>query len=342
MHTLSKPALIISFVVAMMLSACAPTVPQAPTATIAPTVISSPTVTVATAITVAPPKTLVPRASKPLNLLASTVLLQDALLALTQGIQGVTISGLVPIGADPHEYEPTPSDVKKIQTANAFFVIGANFEDEWLSKALKSANSQLKPIDASLNIPLNKIDESFGSEFENDPHYWLDPDRWQKASAALANAIVDLDPSLNEAVMTNLARYIKQIIEADLQAKALLAEVTPSQRKLVTTHDAMGYWAAHYGFRVIGAVIPGPTTTEGATNPRNIKLLSDKIKAEGVKAIFVETGVNPKLTEAVAKEAKITIVDALFLDTLSDDKGPAATYPNMLLHNARVIAAALK
>ena len=111
---------------------------------------------------------------------------------------------------------------------------------------------------------------------------------------------------------------------------------------LVTTHDAFSYYAQRYGFKVVGTVIPGPSTASGAATPRNIKALVDKIKPLGVKAIFVEEGVNPKLTEAVAKEAGIGVIEKLYLDTLSDDKGPAATYLDMLRHNTMTIVGALK
>ena len=211
---------------------------------------------------------------------------------------------------------------------------------------IKNAGGSRPIVDLSEGVKLNKIDAQFQSEFDNDPHYWQDPERWQQAVNNAAKGVAALisasDPSIAEAVKKNAEAYIAKIKETDAMIKTEVAKIPADKRVLVTTHDAFGYYAQRYGFKVVGTVIPGPSTASGAATPRNIKALVDTIKPLGVKAIFIEEGVNPKLTEAVAKEAGIGVIEKLYLDTLSDDKGPAATYLDMLKHNTMTIAGALK
>ena len=293
-------------------------------------------------VTAVPAVTPLPKAGKPLKLVASTPVIADALRNLVLGIDGVSVEVLVPLGADPHEYEPTPADARKLVGANAVFVTGVTFEDEWLSKLLRTAGSGLKPVEVSRGMTLTRIDPVFDAEFESDPHVGMDPDMWQQAVQTMGLAIAGLDAAIAPAVGTNVQAYRAKITQADAAAKTLLLSLPAERRVLVTTHDAMGYWAAHYGFKVVGTIFEGPSTTAGALNPRNIKALSDKIKQQKVKAIFAEAGVNPKLTEAVAREAGITIIETLYVDTLSPADGPASTYIDLIMHNARTIAAALK
>lgn len=358
----------LAFVFPLLLLACAPATPvpatsvpslpttvratalpasSVPATSVQATAISpAPTATATTALSptvvVVPTATALPKASKPLKLVASTPVIADALRNLMIGIEGVSVEVLVPLGADPHEYEPTPADARKLNGASAVFVTGAQFEDEWLSKLLRTAGGGQKVVEVSRGMTLTRIDPVFDAEFERDPHVWMDPDMWQKAVQTMGLAIAELDAAIAPAVGTNVQAYRAKITQADAAATALLFSLPAERRVLVTTHDAMGYWAAHHGFKVVGTIFEGPSTTAGALNPRNIKALSDKIKQQKVKAIFAEAGVNPKLTEAVAREAGITIIETLYVDTLSAADGPASTYVDLIMHNARTIAAALK
>lgn len=361
MTIMMKKILFASALTLALMSACAPSPTATPTAarpTAAPATVAPPTAVPATAVpptiaptatrvpptptAVPPTATAIPKTSKPLNLVASTAFVRDALLNVTQGIQSITINSLVPIGADPHEYQPTPKDVKAVADSQAVFISGAEIEHEWLDKLIKNAGGKRPTVDLSEGIKLTKIDPQFEAEFDNDPHYWQDPEHWQQAVNNAAKGVTALDASIADAVKKNTEAYIAKLKETDAMIKTEVAKIPADKRVLVTTHDAFGYYAQRYGFKIVGTVIPGPNSATGAANPRNIKALVDKIKPLGVKAIFIEEGVNPKLTEAVAKEAGIGVIEKLYLDTLSDDKGPAATYLNMLRHNTATIVAALK
>ncbi len=281
------------------------------------------------------------RASKPLTLVASSPIVKDLVINLIAGIQDVSVTSLVPLGGDPHEFEPSPADVKTIGGASALIVAGAQYEDAWLTKLLANAGGKRPVIEAAAGIPLNPIDKAFNAEFDNDPHVWMDPVRWQQAAANVAIGLAALDPAIAGAVNANAAAYLAKLKDLDAFVAAETGKLPAAQRVLVTTHDAMGYYAGRYGFKVIGAVIPG-SSSAAAPSALSIKRLVDLIKASKVKAVFTEAGINPRLTETVAREAGITVVDALYIDTLSDAKGPAPTYVDLIRHNTTTIVNALK
>jgi ABC-type Zn uptake system ZnuABC Zn-binding protein ZnuA len=348
---------------ALLLAACAGAAPAAPTlilptATTAPPVV--PTVAMAPPLvatasaqpkpTEAPkptanpliPTVAPPKASRPLALVASMPIVKDLLDNLVAGIQGVTVAAIVPLGSDPHEYEPTPSDAKAIAGASAIIVVGAQYEDEWLVKLLSGAGGgKTAKVVAAEGITLKAIDKAFNAEFDNDPHIWMDPARWQQAVRNVAKGLAALDPAIAPAVNANADAYVARLKDLDAFVKAETGRIPEAQRVLVTTHDAMGYYAERYGLRVVGAVIAGGSTA-AAPSAQSVKRLVDLIKANKVKAVFSEAGLNPKLTEAVAKEAGVAFVDALYVDTLSDPKGPAATYIDMIRYNTATIVGALR
>ena len=348
---------------ALLLSACAAAAPAAPTvapatATTAPPAVPTattapPVVPTATALpkpTEAPRPTAVPptatvapsKASKPLALVASMPIVKDLIDNLVAGIQGITVVSVVPLGSDPHEYEATPGDAKTIAGASAIIVVGAQYEDEWLLKLLKSAGGKPAMIVAAEGITLKPIDKAFGAEFDNDPHIWMDPVRWQEAARNVAKGLAALDPALAPTLNANADAYIAKLNDLDAFVKSETGRIPVAQRVLVTTHDAMGYYAERYGFKVVGAVIASSSSAAAEPSAQSVKRLVDLIKANQVKAVFSEAGLNPKLTEAVAKEAGVAFVGALYIDTLSDAKGPAATYIDMVRFNTTTIVGALR
>ena len=348
---------------ALLLSACAAAAPAAPTgppatATTAPTAVptattAAPVVPTATALpkpteaprpTAVPPTATVapPKASKPLALVASMPIVKDLLDNLVAGIQGVTVAAIVPLGSDPHEYEATPGDAKTIAGASAIIVVGAQYEDEWLLKLLKSAGGKPAMIVGAEGIALKPIDKAFDAEFDNDPHIWMDPVRWQQAARNVARGLAALDPAIAMAVNANADAYVAKLKDLDAYVKAETGKIPDAQRVLVTTHDAMGYFAERYGFKVVGAVIASSSSAAAEPSAQSVKRLVDLIKANKVKAVFSEAGINPKLTAAVAKEAGVAFVGALFIDTLSDTKGPASSYIDMIRYNTLTIVKALQ
>lgn len=277
-----------------------------------------------------------PGVSRPITLTASTALLADMARNLTSGIQGVTVNAVVPLGTDPHEFEPTPADARLIAGSAALIVVGVGYEAAWLDRLLKNAGGRQRVIEAGAGIELAGAEHGDGK----DPHIWMDPQRWSQAAVNVAKVIAALDPAVSATVDANATAYSARLAELDAWVKAETSRLAPDQRVLVTSHDAFGYYADRYGFKVVGAVLP--SSADGAPSARQVKTLVDQIKASRVRAIFLEVGLNPSLTEAVANEAGVQVVERLYVDTLSDAAGPAPTYIDLIRHNTKTIVDALR
>ena len=170
---------------------------------------------------------------------------------------------------------------------------------------------------------------------------WHDPLNAKRMVDNIAAALAERDPAHRLEYLQRAADYRKKLDAAAAQVRAILAEVPATSRKLVTNHDALGYYAKAYGLRIVGAVIPSVSTQAEPSAGETAALLRT-IKREKVKAIFAESSVNPKLATTLAKEAGVKIVDDLYADSLGQPGSGAETLEGMWLYNARKIADALK
>ncbi len=279
-----------------------------------------------------------PNASaKSIRLIASTPILADLLENLTAGIADVEVSAVVPNGSDPHAFEPTPADARKVAQASAVFVVGANYEEAWLKKLLDGAGGSRPVIEVSAGVDLQKIE---GSD-ELDPHIWMDPLRWKQAADTAAKGIIALAPAISQGVSANAAAYAAKLDALDAGIKTQVAALSAGQRNLVTSHDALGYFAKRYGFTIIGAVMPGAGAS-AQPSAREMQDLIGLIKTHNAKAVFTEVGLNPALAQTVARESGAKVIDNLYVDTLSDPGGPAPTYLDMMTYDSALIVNALK
>lgn len=310
---------------AVSLAACSPAT-QSP----APT-----TVAVSTAPTAGGPSTA-PKA------LASTTWLAD----IAQNVAGdrLAVAALLPIGADPHSFQPTPADLRKVADHDILIVNGAGFE-AWMRKLLENAGGERTLIEASAGLPSRRgkpgepaPDEA--SAGNPDPHYFLDPIAVQTYVDNIAAALSTADPDGAAVYTDNAAAYKAQLGTLDRELREILATVPDPNRLLVTDHDDMGYFADRYDLKVVGMVLPS-FSSDAAPSAQELAGLVTAIKALGAKAVFTEAGANPKLAQQVATEAGVPLVSDLYTHSLSDSKGPAATYLDMLRHNARVVARSL-
>jgi len=275
--------------------------------------------------------------AKPIRLIASTPILADLLENLTAGIADVEVSAVVPNGSDPHAFEPTPADARKVAQASAVFVVGANYEEAWLKKLLDGAGGSRPVIEVSAGVDLQKIE---GSD-ELDPHIWMDPLRWKQAADTAAKGIIALAPAISQSVNANAAAYAAKLDALDAGIKTQVAALSAGQRNLVTSHDALGYFAKRYGFTIIGAVMPGAGAS-AQPSAREMQDLIGLIKTHNAKAVFTEVGLNPALAQTVARESGAKVIDNLYVDTLSDPGGPAPTYLDMMTYDSALIVNALK
>ena len=270
-----------------------------------------------------------------LRVVATTV--QVAALTKEVGGDRIALTGLIPAGADPHEFEPRASDLAAIEDAELILRHGIGL-DGWLDGTLK-AGAKARVVTVTDGISLLKGDES-GKQVD-DPHVWHDPEDDKIMVANIAAALDAADPASKAQYDANAAAYEQKLDDTKRQVQAIINEVRPDGRKLVTNHDAFGYFARAFGLRIVGAVIPS-VSTEAEPSAQETAALLDTIKKENVKAIFAESSVNAKLATTLANDAGVKIVDDLYGDSLGKPGSGADTIDGMLLANAHKIADALK
>jgi ABC-type Zn uptake system ZnuABC Zn-binding protein ZnuA/ABC-type Mn2+/Zn2+ transport system permease subunit len=220
---------------------------------------------------------------------------------------------------DPHEYEPRPADVEATAGAKLVLESGDGL-DQWMGKVVSEAGGKPAVVDLGSGVPVRRA---------GDPHWWHDPRNAVAAVGAIGDALVRADPKRARAYRQDAAAYVAKLRALDRELAACFAEVPAAERKLVTNHDAFGYFAARYGIRVVGAVIPSQTTQAQPSAGETAKLIA-LIRREHVKAVFPESSINPKLAQAIARETGASSRYTLYGDTL----GPGQTYLSMMRANA--------
>ncbi len=254
---------------------------------------------------------------------ATTTQLGD--FAREVGGRRVAVDQILESNADPHSYEPRPSDATSIAEADLVLRSGGDL-DEWLGELIENAGGEAPVVDV-----IDSVDPR-----DNDPHWWQNPRNAEKAVAAIRDALVEADPGGRRTYERNAAAYTERLRRLDSAVARCIDRIPADDRKLVTTHDALGYYADRYGLEVIGALIPS-LSTQAQPSSKDIGALVDQIDELGVKTIFPESSVNPKLEEAVARETGAEVGDALWADTLGGEDSSGATYIESIQSNTAAI-----
>lgn len=270
-----------------------------------------------------------------LDVVATTV----QITAMTKELGGdrVALRGLVPAGADAHEFEPTAKDLAAIEDARLILRHGIGLDD-WLDGTLE-AGASARVVTVTDGIDLLPPALAGGSG-DMDPHVWQDPDRAKAMVRNIAAALAAADPQ-DAAAYDDAARAYEATLDAArADTQRIIDEIPADQRKMVTNHDAFGYFARAFGLEVAGAVIPG-ASTQAEPSAKDTAALLDVIREQGVRAIFAESTVDADLARTLARDAGVTIVDDLYGDSLGKPGSGAETIQGMWLANARKIAGAL-
>ena len=246
------------------------------------------------------------------------------------GGERVELHQILQPNADPHEYEPRPSDAKSVAGATLAVRSGGDVDD-WLQGVIDNAGSGAALLTLSEHVHTRSDD---GGNL--DPHWWQDPRNAELAVTAIRRALVKADPAGVAAYRRNADRYLARLERLDRQTAACIERIPPRLRKLVTSHDALGYYADRYGLEVIGSVIPS-LSTNAQPSVKDIEELVDQIERTGVKAIYPESSLNPKLEQAVARESGASTGKALWGDTLGPEGSTAATYIASIASNTAAI-----
>jgi ABC-type Zn uptake system ZnuABC Zn-binding protein ZnuA len=258
-----------------------------------------------------------------LGVVATTTQVTD--LVRQVGGARVNVHGMLSPGGDPHDYEPRPSDVASVARASVVFRSGGEVDD-WLTDVIDNAGG-----DAEMVSLIDSV-----RRFDDDPHWWQDATNGARAVEAIRAGLSNADPGGRATFARNAAQTIRRLKGLDRRISACVKRVPPAKRRIVTTHDALGYFARRYGVEVVGAVIPS-LSTQAQASAGDVQRLVQQIRSEGVEAVFPESSVNPDIERAIAREAGARIGDPLYADSLGPKGSPGETYAGALAADASAL-----
>ena len=232
--------------------------------------------------------------------------------------------------SDPHAYEPRPSDVRAVAGAKVVVRSGGDLDD-WLAGVLRNAGSDARTVE------LIKAVHTRRGEGAIDPHWWQDPRNAKIAVARIRNALAAADPSGRATYTANAAEYLSRLRRMDRAIAACMRRIPARKRRLVTDHDALGYYAHRYGIEVIGTVIPA-LSTQAQASAGAVARLVRTIRRTGVTTIFPESSASAKLEQAIARDARAHVGPPLYADSLGPSGSAGATYLGSLAANTRALA----
>ncbi len=264
------------------------------------------------------------------------VLAVESFLAdIAKNIAGnrLEIETLIPLSLDPHSFEPSPGDVAKIADSDILIINGSGFE-EWLNDIITGANEKIIIAECSKGLK-NRVQDEVG-----DPHFWLDPNLVMLYVQNIKDALTESDPQGKDLYNQNAQDYYARLTELDAWITEEVKKIPQDQKLLVTNHESFGYYADRYGFKVIGTIIPN-FSSASSPSAKEVTDLIEKIKKANVRAIFLETGSDPKIAQQIAKEAGITVVTELLTHSITEPGGPAPTYIEMIEYDTKTIVGSL-
>jgi ABC-type Zn uptake system ZnuABC Zn-binding protein ZnuA len=263
-----------------------------------------------------------------LRVVATTTQVAD--LAANVGGDRVRVTGLLKPGIDPHDYEPSPADIDAIAHADLVLENGIDLE-AWLGDTIDGSGFDGPVVDTSQGVRLRMVGGA------PDPHIWQDPGNAERMAANIERGLAAAEPSAAGAFRANLAAYTKDLRALDAEVQRQVDSL--ANRKVVTDHDAFGYYLDRYGLELVGSVIPS-FDSSAELSGRDIRDLVAKVRATGVKAIFSETTLPPRAAETIGREAGVKVVtgdDALYGDSLGPPGSDGDTYLKMVRHNTATI-----
>jgi zinc/manganese transport system substrate-binding protein len=275
------------------------------------------------------------QAADQLPVTASFSILGD--LVRVVGGDRLAVTTLVGPDEDAHVFEPKPADAKAIVQSKLFVINGLGFEP-WAQKLAKSAGYKDETLVISKGIKGRTLTDEKGHA-EADPHAWQDPTNVVLYVRKLAATLSQLDPAGAAAFQSHSEAYVKELQTLDAWAKEQFASIPADKRKVITSHDAFGYFAAHYQLKFLA---PQGVSTEAEPSAKEVANLIRQIKREKIKAVFMENMSNPKLLAQLSQDAGVTVGASLYADALSSADKPGATYLQMMRHNVTQLVAGMK
>ncbi|EIV94928.1 metal ABC transporter substrate-binding protein [Frankia sp. QA3] len=279
-------------------------------------------------------------AGKRLPVVATTSQVADFTRVL--GGDRVRVTQLLKPNVDPHDYEPTPADIEAVGDAKVLVENGVGLES-WLDDAVGAAGFDGIRVDASRGVTI-RAGNGDEEEKDGDPHIWHNPLNVKIMVANIERGLAQADPANAGYFHANRVTYDTKLDVLDGDIRRQIDTIPPADRKLVTNHDAFGYYIDRYGLTFVGSIIPS-FDTAAELSGSNIRNIVDKIRQTGTKAVFSESSLPPRTARTIADEADVRVEageDSLYGDTLGPAGSDGATYLQMEEHNTRTIVAALR
>ncbi|MBI5321789.1 metal ABC transporter substrate-binding protein [Bradyrhizobium sp.] len=270
-----------------------------------------------------------PARAEPLKVVATFSILGD--LVRNVGGDNVDVTTLVGPDSDAHVYSPTPADARKIADAKLIVVNGLGFEG-WLPRLVQSSGSKAKIVTASGGISPLRLGSAA------DPHAWQSVTNAKIYVANISAALAAADPAAAGQIVKNTQAYLARLDALDREVREAVEKLPPAGRKVISTHNAFGYFASAYG---IEFVAPLGVSTESEPSARDIAKIITQVKQAKIPAVFLENVTDPRLMQRIAAETGARVGGTLYSDGLTGEKGDAPTYIDMVRHNIKVLTRAL-
>jgi ABC-type Zn uptake system ZnuABC Zn-binding protein ZnuA len=252
------------------------------------------------------------------------------------GGERVQVTNIIPVGAGPEDYQPSPDDARALAEADIVFYNGHGLE-EWLADLLHNAARPGQPqVAVSEGLPALGANDEFR---EGNPHFWMSAALGARYLEKIRDGLIGIDPDGRATYTANAAAYSKELLALNEELKQQAAALPPESRKIVTNHDALPYFAQEYGFTIVGNLLG---SAESEPSAGDLVALVQQIKAQNVKAVFSESQFSPQLTATIAREAGVKVVANLYTDTLGEAGSGVASYADMLRYDMRTIVDALQ
>lgn len=275
----------------------------------------------------------------PLEVVTSFSILGDFIRQV--GGERVQVHALVGEDGDTHAFQPRPSDARRIGGAGLVVANGLGFDD-WLLRLARSSGYQGKVVIASAGVTTIAMAENDDAHDHGhtaiDPHAWQDVRNAQRYVANIADALTAADPAGAASYRANAERYRAELDALDAELRALVATVPAAQRKVVSSHDAFGYFARAYGLRFLA---PVGVSNNAEPTARGVARLIRQLRTDRIPAVFLENVADPRLIERIRAESGARVGGTLYSDALSAAGGPASSYAMMMRHNTRTLVEAL-
>jgi zinc/manganese transport system substrate-binding protein len=273
------------------------------------------------------------RAADKVKAVASFSILGDMVKQV--GGDRIDVITLVGPDGDAHVYEPTPADAKNLATAQILFNNGLGFEG-WMDRLEKSSGFRGKVMVASTGVkPPTMVEDE---KTVTDPHAWQSLANGKLYVANIRDGLIAVDPEGKSVYEANAAKYLDALAKEEADVRAALAALPQERRKIITSHDAFGYFGAAYGLEIVA---PEGVSTESEASAKDVAKIIRQIKAERIPAVFMENITDHRLLDQIASETGAKIGGELYTDALSPPDGPAPTYLDMFRHNVGALTAAV-